>query len=163
MHPSFLAVYPTGFESDLGFAVVRFLYLAALVVWIGGMVTLLFVVAPTAFGQLDRAMAGALNGHILRRFDVLIYACIIVVIGAASLRAIFFDTRTLASVLRYALIAVMAGLALYSGTALSSEIQRARPAGAGAEARNRFARLHRRSVRIYATNMILGAILLFLS
>jgi len=116
-------VRPPAFESDLGFAAVQFLYLVALAVWVGGMAVLAFVVTPTVVAQLERRQAGALSGRILRRFDTVIYGCLAVAIAAASIRALRYDAGTLASVFRYILLAVMAGLALFSGTILARWIE----------------------------------------
>ncbi len=155
---------PPAFESDLGFAAVQFLYLIALAVWVGGMAVLAFVVTPTIFAQLERRQAGALSGRILRRFDTVIYGCLVVAIAMASIRALRYDAGTLASVIRYVMLVVMAGLALFSGTILARRIEAARPGdSADPTMRTRFARLHRLSVSIYMINMLLGAAVFFLS
>src|SRR5262249_57296914 len=61
---------------------VRYVALLALVVWLGGMVMLGAVVAPSTFRVLQaadpaagRVLAGALFGEILRLFHLLAYAC----------------------------------------------------------------------------------------
>ena len=61
---------------------IRYLALAALVVWVGGMVILGLVVAPQTFRVLQasnpvdgRILAGALFGAILRQFHFVAYAC----------------------------------------------------------------------------------------
>ena len=70
---------------------VRYLALAALVVWVGGMVILGLLVAPQTFRVLQasnpadgRMLAGALFGAILRQFHLVAYAC-----GAVLLVCLF--------------------------------------------------------------------------
>ena len=64
--------------------VIRYLALTALVVWLGGMIVLGLLVAPSTFGVLQtaaadaangRMLAGAVFGEILRRFHFLAYGC----------------------------------------------------------------------------------------
>src|SRR6185295_11777565 len=70
---------------------IRYLALAALVVWLGGMVVLGLLVAPSIFGTLQsathdaaqgRVLAGATFGEILRRFHYLAYGCGAILIAA---------------------------------------------------------------------------------
>jgi uncharacterized membrane protein len=63
--------------------VIRYLALSVLVVWLGGMIVLGLLVAPSTFGVLrpqpptpgTDALAGAVLGEILRRFHFLAYGC----------------------------------------------------------------------------------------
>ena len=60
----------------------RYLYVLALVIWLGGMVVLGAMVAPATFQVLQasapgigRTLAGELFGTILARFHYVAYAC----------------------------------------------------------------------------------------
>ena len=61
---------------------VRYAAIAALVMWLGGMLVLGLLVAPSTFRVLQahdpaagRMLAGALFGTILRQFHLLSYVC----------------------------------------------------------------------------------------
>jgi hypothetical protein len=58
----------------------RYVYVVALVIWVGGLITIGSIVAPAAFAALDpggsaaAAPAAALVGEVLRRFHLVGYA-----------------------------------------------------------------------------------------
>jgi uncharacterized membrane protein len=154
---------------------VRYVALAALVVWLGGMVILGLVVAPTTFGVLQaadpangRAFAGAVFGGILRRFHFVAYAC-----GAI----LFFSLFVMKFVgpppagfeFRVAIVTTMLALALYSGIPVSREIAHIQSQVSGpmsalpqSDARRaRFDRLHGLSTTLMTVNMGLGLVLLY--
>jgi uncharacterized membrane protein len=106
----------------------RYAYVLALTVWLGGMIVLGAVVAPGTFGVLPemepgtgRALAGAVFGTVLARFHYVAYAAgavlLIVLLALAILgpRPRHFAVRT-------ALVAAMLGIALYSGLVVLAEI-----------------------------------------
>src|SRR5882672_9051194 len=101
--------------------VVRYIVLAALVVWLGGMLVLGGVVAPATFRVLQaadpdngRVLAGLLFGDVLRQFHLLAYACgVVVLIGLFLMK--FLGPPPPAFVLRSMIVAAMLGIALYSG------------------------------------------------
>lgn len=153
---------------------VRFAALVALVVWVGGMITLGLLVAPATFRLLQaqdpangRVLAGALFGDILRRFYLLGYAC-----GAVILLSLVIQRLAGAPpkqfVLRAAIVAAMLALSAYAGGPVSSEIAQLQsrvtgPMNALPETdptRTRFDALHARSTRLMVVNMALGLVLL---
>jgi uncharacterized membrane protein len=99
----------------------RYVYVLALVVWLGGMVILGAIVAPATFQILQasapetgRALAGDLFGQILARFHYVAYAAgglLLVSIVAMAL----LGPRPRAFAVRLAVIAVMLLVSLYSG------------------------------------------------
>jgi uncharacterized protein DUF4149 len=153
---------------------IRFTALAALVVWLGGMVVLGLLVAPSTFRVLQaqdpvagRVLAGALFGDILRQFYIFEYAC-----GAVMLVCLvimkFVGPPPRAFPLRAAIVVVMLGLAGYAGVPVAREIGELQarvsgPINALPETdpiRMRFDRLHSTSTTLMTINMVLGLVLL---
>lgn len=108
--------------------ILRYVYVLALVVWLGGMIVLGAVVAPTIFQTLQslspqdgRALAGEGFKAMLVRFHYVAYGC-----GALLLLSLagmgLLGPRPRGYAVRAALVAVMLGLALYSGLVVLSEI-----------------------------------------
>ena len=155
--------------------VVRYVVLTALVVWLGGMIMLGGVVAPSPFRVLEaadtdsgRILAGAVFGEVLRQFHIVAYVC-----GAVALVGLFLmkfvGPPPEAFVLRSLIVATMLGIALYSGLPVSGEIEQIRSTVSGPiqrlpdtdPRRLRFDELHRMSTVLMTVNMALGLISLF--
>ena len=99
----------------------RYVYVLALVVWLGGMVVLGAIVAPATFQVLQasapsigRALAGDLFGQILARFHYVAYACGGIMLVSMVAMALL-GPRPRAFAVRLAVIGVMLLVALYSG------------------------------------------------
>jgi uncharacterized membrane protein len=154
---------------------VRYVALMALVVWLGGMVILGLLVAPSTFGVLQmsdpangRMLAGAVFGTILRRFHYVAYAC-----GAILYLSLFVmkfvGPPPQAFVVRAAIVFVMLLVALYSGVPVTRELEGIQKQAGGQvsrlpetdERRVRFDQLHRRSTMLMTLNMGLGLVLLY--
>jgi hypothetical protein len=153
---------------------VRFAALAALVVWLGGMIVLGLLVAPSAFGVLaaadpqgGRALAGAVFGETLRRFHLLAYGCGAVIFVSLFVLK-FVGPPPQSFVARASIVAVMLALALYSGVPLTSQIEQAQSAATqpisrlpeNDPLRARFDSLHRLSTTLMTINIGLGIVLL---
>lgn len=154
---------------------VRYLALAALVVWLGGMVVLTLIVAPTTLRVLQdadpgggRVAAGALVGELLSQFDLLAYACGGIVLVALFVMK-FLGPPPAAFVVRAAIVAAMLAIAVYAGVPVGREIVRIQagvsgPVGdlpAADPRRLRVDALHRTSTTLMTVNMVLGLVLLF--
>jgi hypothetical protein len=106
----------------------RYVYVLALAVWLGGMVILGGLVAPTTFEVLQtadatggRALAGELFGTTLARFHYIAYTCGAVLLVTLAAMAIL-GPRPTGFAVRLALVALMLGVALYSGLVVLREI-----------------------------------------
>src|SRR5438067_11107574 len=107
---------------------VRYAALIALVVWLGGMIVLGLIVAPSTFrvlqaheGAAGRVLAGALFGDVLRQFSILAYVCgAVILISLIVLKLLGPPPR--AFPLRAAIVALMLALAIYAGVPVSREI-----------------------------------------
>jgi hypothetical protein len=153
---------------------VRYAALSALVVWVGGMLVLALLVAPSTFQVLQgadpsngRLLAGLVFGDVLRRFHLLAYACGGVLVVAFFVMK-FVGPPPAAFVARLAIASAMLALALYSGVMVSGELDTIQAQVHGAMSglppadarRARFDQLHRRSTMLMAANMALGLVLL---
>jgi hypothetical protein len=162
---------------NAGMLAIRYLALAVLVVWVGGMIVLGLLVAPATFGVLQssgpdpatgRLLAGSVFGEILRRFHLLAYGCGAVLLVCLFLMK-FVGPPPAAFVIRVAIVAAMLALALYSGIPVSREIGQIQAEVAGpmsslppTDARKaRFDRLHAMSTTLMTINMGLGLVLLY--
>ncbi len=110
--------------------VLRYLYVLALVVWIGGMVVLGSIVAPATFEVLQRqepgrgrSLAGAVFSESLSRFSWVAYGAGVTVIASLAVMALI-GPRPRGFGMRTAIAATMLGIALYSGFFLSARITR---------------------------------------
>jgi uncharacterized membrane protein len=153
----------------------RYVYLLALVVWLGGMIVLGALVAPATFQVLQasapatgRALAGELFGVVLARFHYLAYgagALLLITMAAMAL----LGPRPRAFAARCAIAATMLGVALYSGIVVLGQIDAIqREVGVlpstlpAADARRiRFDELHTLSTRLMMVNIVAALVLLY--
>jgi uncharacterized membrane protein len=153
----------------------RYVYVLALVVWLGGMLILGALVAPTTFEMLQahggpegRELAGALFGAILARFHDVAYAAgVLLLLTLGAMRML--GPRPAHSGLRAIIVAVMLGVALYSGLVVLREIDAVQVAAgglpsrlpAGDDRRVRFDALHVLSTRLMMFNIAGALVLLY--
>jgi hypothetical protein len=154
---------------------VRYIALAALVVWLGGMIVLGLVVAPSTFRVLQahdaaagRVLAGALFGDILRQFYLVACGCgAIMLLGLFVMK--FMGPPPRAFILRAAIVALMLALTAYAAGPVSRQIAQLQSQVAGPmntlpdtdPVRIRFNRLHTTSTTLMTINIALGLVLLF--
>ena len=153
----------------------RYAYLLALVVWLGGMIVLGALVAPATFGVLQasdpvggRQLAGDVFGAIITRFHYVAYAMgAILLVSLVAMRLI--GPKPAACTIRIALIAAMLGVALYSGVFVLRDIhtiQQVSPGGVSQltpadPRRARFDELHQLSTRLMLLNLAGTLLLLY--
>ena len=153
----------------------RYAYVLALVIWLGGMAVLGAIVAPATFQVLQasapangRALAGDLFGQILARFHYVAYAS-----GGIMLLSMvamgLLGPRPRAFAVRIAIVSVMLLIALYSGFIVLTSIDAIQlEAGrlpsllpADDPRRLRFDELHQLSTRLMMVNMAGALVLLY--
>jgi uncharacterized membrane protein len=107
----------------------RYVYVLALVVWLGGMVILGVVVAPAIFQilpadapDIGRVLAGDAFGAILSRFHYVAYASAGLLLVTLGLMAML-GPRPRGFAVRVALICGMLAVALYSGLVVLHNVQ----------------------------------------
>jgi hypothetical protein len=153
----------------------RYAYVLALVVWLGGMVVLGALVAPTTFQILQaaapdtgRALAGELFGVLLARFHYVAYGAGAVLFLTLAAMAIL-GPRPAAFAIRLGIITVMLAVTVYSGVSVVREItgiQRAVGAPPSSlpftdPRRLRFDHLHQLSTRLMTFNIVAALALLY--
>lgn len=155
----------------------RYAYVLALVVWLGGMVILGAIVAPTVFQVLQardpetgRILAGAVFGVALSRFHYVAYACGVIILLSLVLMAVL-GPRPASFAVRVALVVVMLGVAAYSGVVVLGSVNRLqREIGVDVSPsslpptdarRIRFDELHLLSTRLMMVNVIGALVLLY--
>ncbi len=153
----------------------RYLYVLALVVWLGGMVVLGAVIAPTTFQVLQasepatgRELAGTLFGAILGRFHYVAYGCGLVLLLTFAAIAIL-GPRPRHFLIRSLLIAGMLAVALYSGwvvldriDAIQAEVGTLPSRLAATDVRRiEFDGLHALSTRLMMINIVAALVLLY--
>ena len=150
----------------------RYAYVLALVVWLGGMAVLGAIVAPATFQVLQasapsigRALAGDLFGQILARFHYVAYACGGVMLVSMMAMGLL-GPRPRSFAVRLAVIGVMLLVAMYSGLVVlqaidSIQLEAGLPSLLPADdaRRIRFDGLHQLSTRLMMAN-IAGALAL---
>jgi uncharacterized membrane protein len=155
----------------------RYAYVLALVVWLGGMVILAAIVAPTVFQVLQardpvagRILAGAVFGTALARFHYVAYACGTVIVVSLVAMAVL-GPRPASFAVRTTLAMVMLAVAVYSGVVVLASVNRLQrdigmdvsPSSLPAtdERRVRFDQLHLLSTRLMMINMVGALVLLY--
>lgn len=110
--------------------VLRYLYLLALVAWLGGMLALAGLAVPSTFAVLEqsgapggRLLADAVVEHIARKFQVAAYSCGIVMLATLVGRRLL-GPRPVHFGARLATVAGMCVVAVYSGLDLPNQIGR---------------------------------------
>ncbi len=152
----------------------RYVYVLALTLWLGGMVTLGAIAAPATFAVLQarspaegRVLAGAVFGDTLARFNFLTYGCGVAMLLALGIMAVLgFRPVNLAA--RMTIIATMLVISLYSGVRVTGQIERLQAEiGApvstlpeGDPRRAQFGRLHGLSTVLMLLNVGGGLVLL---
>ncbi len=155
--------------------VLRYVYVLALVVWLGGMVVLGAIVAPATFQVLQsiepttgRALAGEVFGVTIARFHVVSYTAGGMLLFTLAAMALL-GPRPAAYAVRSAIVVCMLAVALYSGLVVLARIEAVqRDAGglpsrlpAGDARRVRFDELHLLATRLMELNMAGALVLLY--
>ena len=141
-------------------ALLRYLLLLALVLWIGGIVFFSFIASPSIFKLLPREQAGQVVGDIFPKYHLLGYACCI--IALASL----FGLRQLSAVqsIRSALIVLvlMGGIQVTMGAIIGPQVIEARDAVKATVPGPEKDRLEKKFRGLHGVSMILNLVLLIL-
>jgi hypothetical protein len=154
----------------------RYAALLALTVWVGGLLVLGAIAAPSAFDTTaarqvpdGRVLAGAIFGETLRRFHLLSYACGAIILASLFARAVL-GPRPSRFALRAMFAMLMLAASLYSGMVVSAQIDGMRAAIGvapsslpdGDPRRAEFGRMHGLSTALQLVPVAGGLFLLFL-
>jgi uncharacterized membrane protein len=153
----------------------RYVYVLALVVWLGGMVVLGAVVAPTTFQVLQasepvagRALAGELFGVTLARFHYVAYGAGLILLFSLVAMAVL-GPRPPHFLIRSIIVTAMLAVALYSGIVVLGGIEQIQQEvgtlpsrlPASDSRRLQFDALHQLSTRLMMVNMVAALVLLY--
>ena len=153
----------------------RYVYVLALVVWLGGMVILGALVAPTTFQVLERAvpstgraLAGEVFGTTIARFHYVAYAAGALLLVTLAAMAVL-GPRPPSFAVRSVLIVIMLAVACYSGFIVLANIETIQQEvgdlpsrlPAADPRRVRFDELHRLSEALMMVNIVGTLVLLY--
>lgn len=153
----------------------RYVYVLALVVWLGGMVVLGAIVAPATFQVLQasdaeggRALAGAVFGTIIGRFYNVSYGAGVVMLlslaamGVLGPRPAHFFVRLVIISITIAVTTYAAFVVLREINQIQSDLGYLPSMLAAADPRRlRFDTLHNLSTRLMQFNLVAGLVLLY--
>jgi hypothetical protein len=144
-------------------AACRVLQIVALALWVGAVVFFSFVTAPSLFAALPREMAGRATAAIFPRYYALGWICGGVASVAVVVPWLLGDVPGRRSLVLLAMLGSMLGVSLYAGRVVLPRASAARmvredPSRAAEHeaAKVSFDRLHRRSVALNGTVLLLG-------
>ena len=153
----------------------RYVYVLALVVWLGGMVILGALVAPTTFEVLRATvpasgseLAGEVFGATIARFHYIAYGAGLILLVTLAAMALL-GPRPRAFAIRAALITAMLAVAGYSGVIVLGRIDGVQQEAGGRVARLpaddhrrvRFDELHQLSTNLMLLNVAGALVLLY--
>jgi len=153
----------------------RYAASVAIALWIGGLLALGAVAAPSIFDVVasrniadGRVLAGAIFGEALGRFQPYAYGAA-TVIGASLVARAALGPRPSRFRVRFVILGAMLAATLYAGFVLTPQIERARVAAGGAPSslpegdplRVRFGQLHGYSAMLQLVPILGGLALLF--
>jgi hypothetical protein len=153
----------------------RYAGVVALTLWVGGLLVLGGIAAPSIFDILaarqlaqDRVLAGAIFGEVLRRFHLLTYVCGVVLLTTLLVRGVL-GPRPIMFAVRLGIAFLMLVASAYSGLIVSAQIVRAQAELGVAPSslpqddprRAAFGRLHAMSTGLELVPVLGGLFLLF--
>jgi Domain of unknown function (DUF4149) len=153
----------------------RYAYVIALVVWLGGMITIAGVVAPATFSALERVepdvgrtRAAKVVGEVLRRFHVMSYVAAAVLL-ATLIGMKVVGPRPIGFGLRLLIVSTMLAATVVSGVIVDPAIARRRDAlgvpvsslAPSDPRRADFGRLHAMSTALLGIGVVGGLLLCY--
>ncbi|MBI5047700.1 MAG: DUF4149 domain-containing protein [Deltaproteobacteria bacterium] len=148
-------------------AIIRFIHLLSLVVWLGGMIFFSFIAAPSIFKILPREAAGDVVGDIFPKYWIIGYICSVTAV--ATIAILSFQEKAYPWA-RIGLLALMTVLVFYSGKVIGknavevkAQIRMTEDQTQKEALRLKFKAIHRNSTILNALIMILGLTVVFLT
>jgi uncharacterized membrane protein len=149
--------------------ILRFIYLLAIALWIGGMAFFSFLAAPSIFHVLPREEAGKVVADIFPKYYWQGIICGAVALAASVVLGVR-DRWNMPLVVRTVMIGVMLIGVLYSVIILQPQIQAVKGQITSFESlaptdplRLEFGRLHGRSFSVNAAVLLLGVVVVFIT
>lgn len=140
--------------------------LAALAIWVGGMVALGACAAPVVFERVPPPLSGDTMGTIFRRFDLIAMTCAVVVLVVEAVRSLLLSGRpTFLDRMRGLGALAAAACAIYVGIVASPGIMALHAAGAArghGEMGAQLERLHALAETLGKAEVALGLLVIVL-
>jgi len=144
--------------------IINFIHLLSLVCWIGGIAFFSFFTAPAVFKTLDRPTAGKLIGVIFPRYYFLGYLCSTLLLITYLLGVEAVSTWKLGLILVIILGTFIAGMIVQpKARNLKIKIKSSSSEADRNTHEKKFQKLHSLSVRLNATVLLAGLVLLWLT
>jgi len=144
----------------------KWLYLLALIVWVGEVVFFSFVVAPSIFGTFPPPDAGRAVGAIFPTYYRLGYVCGAILLVTSAMFVNVAPSRVWWGV-NTCLVAFMLGATVYAGAVIQPRASALRPqihaAAAPQSAQDEFSRLHRLAVTLNGAVLVCGVMVSFIT
>jgi uncharacterized membrane protein len=144
----------------------RYAALLAVAVWLGGLLVLGAIAAPSTFDVAaarhrpnDRIVAGAIFGEMLRRFHALAYLCGGVLLASIVARKVLGPTPRPFAV-RVGIASAMLATTLVSGLVVAPELERMQAAPLTDSYRTSFGRLHGISMALQLVPIVGGLLMM---
>jgi uncharacterized membrane protein len=149
----------------IGNVIIDFLHNLAGVIWIGGIIYANVVLMP-AMPVIDASERGKLVGAVVKRFTVLSWLCIVVLIGTGIVKALSPDMADISQddhlilSIKYTLFAGMLLLGIFLTFVLGPKMKKLTPAP-GEKPSPEFINVQKRLTAVAFANMILGILVFF--
>ena len=109
---------------DVAYQTVSFFYHLSLIVWLGGIITIAFIVAPALFqGLPSKAQAGQIATRIHRQFQGIQLLCMVVLLVSSAIILRIWENMDTVVVIRYVLIFDMVVLAVFHGSVVMKQLR----------------------------------------
>ena len=156
---------------DVAYQTVSFFYHLSLIVWLGGIITIGFLVAPAVFGGLaSRDMAAPIMGRIHRKFQIVQFFCLMGLLISSMIILKVWENFDPPVVVRYLFIFAMVVSAVFHTTVvmkrlrlIREQIQSFDKTPESDPKRQEYSKWHKISVIVTMDILICGLIVLFLS
>ncbi|MFQ6134366.1 MAG: CopD family protein, partial [Nitrososphaerales archaeon] len=155
--------------AQTALAIINWLHLLATVVWIGGMAVNILVLMPSVREGLEPSAAGRFMPLVMKRFRILVYASIIVLV-ATGVSMMLFSRSYLGPLqldnawsqvllVKHIFVAVLILIAVYAFEVLAPKVTRIAAKGPSPE----LAGLQKLQVRLATTGLLVGIVILLLT
>ncbi len=155
--------------SLLVLSVMNWLHLMATVIWIGGMSTNILLLLPSAKEVLEPPLAGKLIGAVMKRYRIIVYISIIVLV-ASGMSITFLSEEYLGAMqfsnlwnqvmlIKHIFVAVLIILAIYAFEVVAPKVSRLAAKGPSPELIN----LQKLQLNMALVGFVLGIIILLLT
>jgi uncharacterized membrane protein len=141
-------------------ALLRYLLLLALVVWIGGIIFFSFIASPSIFKVLPREQAGQVVGDIFQKYHLLGYISCLVSLGCLVGLKQMGTVPGVGSAMM--LLILMGGIQVTMGTVIGPQVTQARDVARATAPGPEQERLEKKFRGMHAISMVLNLVLLAL-